>query len=61
MTNWVEEIALELTGYRLHEDEKIILKRFLKMAAGKDEQRTWYLAGDMVSVLADLYQARSLT
>ena len=44
MTNWVEEIAIELASHRLQEDEKVIIKRFLKMAAGQEEKRTWYLA-----------------
>lgn len=59
MTNWVEEIAVELSRQRLHEDEKVVIKRFLKMAAGQEEKRTWFLALNLFDLLADLYQARS--
>ena len=60
MTNWVEEIAIELASHRLQEDEKVIIKKFLKMAAGQEEKRTWHLATKLADLLADLYQARSL-
>ena len=61
MTNWVEEIAKELAGNRLHEDEKVILKRYLKMAVGQDERKTWVLATKLFDLLADLYKSRPVT
>lgn len=56
MTNWVEEIAKELASHRLHHDEKLVIKRYLKMAVGQDERRTWFLALNLADALIDLYQ-----
>lgn len=58
-TNWVEEVAKGLSEKRLDETEKIIIKRFLKMAMNQSEQKTWELATHLVGVLIDIYTEKS--
>lgn len=58
MTNWVEEIAKELSTKRLDADEKEAIKIFLRMAAGKDEHETWFLAQRLHDTLIDLWKLR---
>jgi hypothetical protein len=58
MTNWVEEMAKELSKNRLEADEKEAIKIFLRMAAGKDEHETWFLANRLHDTLIDLWNLR---